>query len=611
VAELSLRLTKLALLGNQKKSSGSQFIKRALSTTWDLTLQQFSELNISPELKKGIKELGYVTPTDFQRGVFESFNDGKNVLGDGQSSYGKSLAFSLPILSKIAVNEPGPQALIICETALQSDLCIKECKALGRHLNIIVSNSLTNGNSEQKPHILVWTFDDLAKADMSDIMGAIRIVFFDGLSSNNMAKAMEMLADLFNRGVQILVFGQDAISACKNSKPAFSDAVMISNHDQPKITAPAVHIFHQAKDTEPKPRALLAALEYHRPQFALVTVNESQECELLARYIARYGYKTTVVTEENNRSGLRDALKEGLDGGLNVLICQNSLVVGQSLERVAFMINYDMFDRPQDYEETTQFNKQAPGINRTIVNILTSGEVGCLGPIKAQCQVEFKEMPLPGEDEVINLCVNRIVEGLNKEASSIELGQFVGLSEKFVAHPQAQTAISLLLRNHFLKPAQKPASQRDNYEPRDRRPARSFNERDPRPDRGEQGRDRAPNPPQSRPSSAPEGISRLYVTLGRKDGFMDLASLAQYLSDFSKVDLGHFSGGGMIRDNSAHIEVDDDVAEDVIKALHDSPRPNASAEGDGPVVCERAKAATHPRPNYRYQQRRRPNFPRR
>ena len=42
---------------------------------------------------------------------------------------------------------------------------------------------------------------------------------------------------------------------------------------------------------------------------------------------------------------------------------------------------------------------------------------------------------------------------------------------------------------------------------------------------------------------------------------MDLASLAQYLSESSSVDLGHFSGSGMVRDTSAHIEVDEDVAE--------------------------------------------------
>lgn len=582
----------------------------------DNTLQQFSELNIPEELKKSIKELGYISPTEFQRGVFENFRDGKNVFGDGQSSYGKSLAFSLPILSAIAVDEPTTQALIVCETAAQSDLCAKECKALGRHAKIMVSNSVTsNGLVTQKPHVLVWSFDELLKAQVNDIAGTIRTVFFDGLSSSNMTKAMEILAGLFNRGVQVLVFGQEAIDTCKtNKQEVFSEGVVISNNDQPKITAPAVHIYHQAKDTEPKPKTLLAALLLHKPRFALVTANEGQECELLARYLARHGFKTAVVSEENNRAGLKESLKEGIDGVYDVLLCQNTLIASLSLEQVAFMINYDMFDRPQVYEQTTQFNKQAAGLTRTIVNIVSPMELGFLGPIRAQCLIPLTEMPLPSQTEVMDLCVSRIIDGLTKEASQVELGQYEELSQKFLAHPNAVTALSLLLRNHVSMPAKKPAPSRD-YESRDRRPARSFNDRYQRPDRDNARREPVANSvgdaQERTPPRSEDGVSRLYVTLGRADGFSDLTALAQYVSDTSKVDLGHFSGGGMIRDTSAHIEVDDDVAEEVIKALHDSARPHAQ-EGDAPVVCERARGIVRDRPRSRYpQQRRRPNFQRR
>jgi len=110
------------------------------------------------------------------------------------------------------------------------------------------------------------------------------------------------------------------------------------------------------------------------------------------------------------------------------------------------------------------------------------------------------------------------------------------------------------------------------------------------------------------------GICRLYVTLGKRDGFDDLASLAQYLSEKSNVDLGHFSGSGMVRDHSAHVEVDEDVAETVIAALHESPRPKSAMATNGeqssPVICERARASS-PRPHRRPAPRRRPNFSRR
>lgn len=588
--------------------------------------QRFSDLDISPQLKKGIKDLGYVTPTAFQKGVFDNFQNGKNIVGEGQSSYGKSLAFSLPILAKIAPVDRQLQALIICDSAQQTDLTTKECRALGRHLDITVGNaSNLDINIDELPHILVLAFDDLAKANIDALTSSLHTVFFDGLSTANANQALDLLARALQHGVQILIFGKDTLTAFKDgASDLINEAVFVSNNDQPKIAIPAKHIFHQPKETEPKPRALLAVMELHRPKVALITCNEASECELLARYLSRYGYKTKVVSEEANRLGMSEALRDYGSGSCDALVCQNSLLVGQGLENVAFMVNYDMFDRPQTYEQTTQFSKQAPGLQRTIVNLLTSRELGCLGPIKAQCLIDFTEMPLPADDEVMTLCAQRLIKSLNKEAEGMELGQFEVLAQKIFDDQSSRPALSFLLKDYLLKASKPTRPEGESEDLRERRNGRSSYDRS-RPDRrdrdrevnkSERGpREHGPNEQPNRSSGTPEGSTRLYVTLGRRDGLNDLASLAQYLSDKSGVDLGHFSGTGMLRDHSAHIEVDDDVAADIITTLHNSPRPGAptSENGEEPnlIICEKARQSVQ-RPHHRRpMQRRRSNFQRR
>lgn len=563
------------------------------------SLELFSDLSISQELKQGVKELGYTAPTVFQRGVLNNFLLGKNIVGEGRSNYGKSLAFSLPILSKIDPQKGHAQALIICETALQSEICLKECKALGRHLNVEVGNAQSI-MTDTLLHIAAIAVADLSKLDPNKI-SSLSTVFFDGLSKESARAAINKLSDILP-DVQILIYGEDTLLAFKEHVSNLIDnAVFISNQDQPRITMPAKHIFHQPKEAEPKPRALLAALEVHNPKNSLVTCNDAEECELLAKYLSRYGYKTLVATSDSQNFG--QSLRLLLQGSADVLLCQNSLIDGHSLENVSLMINYDMFDRPQSYEETTQFKKQAAGLERTIVNILTSRELGYLGPIKAQCLIEFTEMPLPSEEEVLGLAAKRILLAIKNEASFVELGQYEMLAKKILESSDASVALSLLLRNHF---SQKPQAAESEH--RDR----SRYSREPRQHGRERERDSRPRseePRENRPENT--GITRLYITLGRQDKFNDLASLAQYLSEKSSVDLGHFSGSGMIRDNSAHIEVDDDVAETIIAALNGTPRPHAEAsEGENNVICERARQ--NQRPAFRRPPpRRRPNFQRR
>ncbi len=307
-------------------------------------------------------------------------------------------------------------------------------------------------------------------------------------------------------------------------------------------------IVHYINETEPKPRALLAAIELHHPKSALVTCNEASECELLARYLARFGFRTFYACDDFPIKDFAEQIIHCAQEKIDILVCQNSMVSNQLLEPIKYIINYDFFEH--------NF-----GENHQVINLLSSRE---------QPKLDSAVVALPSSDQTLSLSAERLLKDISQEAQLIELGQFTYLAEKMLAQPALKNVLALLLRNHLLKsgpdkPKEKPCTEQKN------------------------------------PPVADSGITRLYVSLGRQDGLGDLASLAQYLSEHSGVDLGHFSGLGMIREHSAHIEVDRDVAETIIKAIHNSPRqPNIDdINGEAkPIVCEPAKQ-TNDRTKYR------------
>lgn len=381
----------------------------------------------------------------------------------------------------------------------------------------------------------------------------------------------------------------------------------IDNVDLMNESQTIEHIVHHTNETEPKPRALIAALELHRPKSALITCNEAPECELLSRYLMHYGFKTAYASEEHNSQVIAQNLAKCADGSLDVFICQNQLLESHSLEKISFILNYDMIGRPQVYEAIAQRRSLYP---RRVVNLITSKDFSLLATTKAHCQAEFSEQALPNSDEVLTLSAQRLVKNLNREANQVELGQFEGLAKRIMAETDVLPAIALLMRHYLLKPS---TSTRSEHAPRERREYSRERER-PRREHSREPR-RHSEPSDAQPDDRPQednGITRLYITLGRQDDFHDLADLAQFLSEKSGVDLGHFSGTGMIRDHSAHIEVDADVADNVISALHNTKK-SAEDEGDAhsTIVCERARQ-NMPRNNYRRPpQRRHGNFQRR
>lgn len=377
--------------------------------------------------------------------------------------------------------------------------------------------------------------------------------------------------------------------------------------DESDTPLKVTHIIHFTNETEPKPRALLAALEINEPKSALVACSEASECELLARYLMHYGFKTEFCTEEHNTQAVASNLAKCAHNSDLIFICQSNLIDNHSLEKIPFLLNYDMVGRPQVYEKLAQSSFKIP---RIIANLVTSKEFSLIAPIKAHCLIEFQEQALPSSDEVLNLSAQRLLKGLNQEAQQIELGQFESLAKRLLAKDNVMPALALLLRHYLLKPSQAQKSE----------PAREKREygRQPVDRRREHSREPAPRHEPKEAISAEEkpendtGITRLYITLGRQDNFHDLADLAQYLSAQSGVDLGHFSGSGMIRDTSAHIEVDSDVADQIITALNNSKKPDAlTDQGEGSlVVCERARQNTQ-RPVRRPPHKRHGRFQRR
>ncbi|HTJ65210.1 MAG TPA: DEAD/DEAH box helicase, partial [Alphaproteobacteria bacterium] len=103
-------------------------------------MSSFSELSLRPELQRALTEQGYTTPTPIQAQAIPHLLSGRDLLGIAQTGTGKTAAFTLPILQKLAEAgtraKPGQvQVLILTPTrelAIQIDDSVKN---YGAHLN--------------------------------------------------------------------------------------------------------------------------------------------------------------------------------------------------------------------------------------------------------------------------------------------------------------------------------------------------------------------------------------------------------------------------------------------------------------------------------------------
>ncbi len=102
-------------------------------------MTQFNELGLDPALLKALASEGYTQPTPIQAQAIPGVMAGRDLLGIAQTGTGKTAAFALPILHRLAADrKPAPRrgcrVLVLSPTRELATQIAESFKTYGRHL---------------------------------------------------------------------------------------------------------------------------------------------------------------------------------------------------------------------------------------------------------------------------------------------------------------------------------------------------------------------------------------------------------------------------------------------------------------------------------------------
>ena len=99
---------------------------------------QFNDFPLSEPLLRAVQEEGYRAPTALQRSAIPAILEGRDVLATAQTGTGKTAAYALPILEKLAAAGPAdqPRALVLAATREVAAQILEAFETLGRYANV-------------------------------------------------------------------------------------------------------------------------------------------------------------------------------------------------------------------------------------------------------------------------------------------------------------------------------------------------------------------------------------------------------------------------------------------------------------------------------------------
>jgi len=108
------------------------------------SIMNFDDLKLAPAILKAVREQGYETPTPIQAQAIPAVLDGQDLLAGAQTGTGKTAAFTLPMLHKLAMSRSTPnkhgvfgiRALVLTPTRELAAQVEESVRVYGKYLQL-------------------------------------------------------------------------------------------------------------------------------------------------------------------------------------------------------------------------------------------------------------------------------------------------------------------------------------------------------------------------------------------------------------------------------------------------------------------------------------------
>ncbi|MDB5397193.1 MAG: box helicase domain protein [Rhodospirillales bacterium] len=331
-----------------------------------MTISLFSELALRPELQQALADQGYSTPTPIQAQAIPHLLEGRDLLGIAQTGTGKTAAFTLPILQKLADAgirpRPGQvKALILTPTrelAIQIDDSVKN---YGAHLKLkhaVIFGGVGQGRQvdalQRGLDILVAT-----PGRLLDLMNQ-RHVRFDDLSVFVLDEADRMLDMGFINDVRKIVATLPKsrqtllFSATMPREIADLAAKLLNNPTRVEVTPQATtverigqHVIHVPMAQK---RHVMVDLLADPSMTRVIAFSRTKHgANKVTDHLNAAGI-TSAAIHGNKSQGARQAALESFRAGkVRVLVATDIAARGIDIDGISHVINVDLPNVSESY----------------------------------------------------------------------------------------------------------------------------------------------------------------------------------------------------------------------------------------------------------------------
>ena len=322
----------------------------------------FEEMDLSKEVLRAIKDMGFTTPSTVQAKTIPLMMSGADVNAIAPTGTGKTCAFGIPMLEYVQLNEPEVQEVVLAPTRELALQIGDELTKLAKYIKGCRIAVLYGGQPipkqlaalKRKPQILVATpgrlLDHMNRGNVH--LNAVHTMVLD--EADEMLKMgfvqdVEKIIESADPNRQLVMFSattnQDVLTVSwKYQHDPIEIVVQAQAENKPNITQYIVE-----SDQKQKYEHLLYLLDSDQYKRVMIFCNTKDMTARLCERLKKAGYNAECL-HGDVRQSLRDKVMSGFrKGEFEILVATDVAARGIDVDDVEAVFNYDLPDKQEFY----------------------------------------------------------------------------------------------------------------------------------------------------------------------------------------------------------------------------------------------------------------------
>ena len=531
-------------------------------------------MGVSEEIRRAITELGFESPMPVQEEVIPYLLGSNNdVIALAQTGTGKTAAFGIPVLQRLDPENHETQALVLSPTR---ELCLQiadDLKDFSKYMNGINIVAVYGGTSIENQirslrhgaQVIVATpgrLIDLMNRGKANLEKVYNVVLDEADEMLNMGFT-ESINEIFE-GVpadrNTLLFSatmsREIERIAKSYLREYKEIVVGSRNEGAENVNHIYYMVH-AKD---KYLALKRIVDFNPKIFGIIFCRTKLETQEIADKLIHDGYNAESLHGDLSQQQRDLTMQKFRQHLTQLLVATDVAARGLDVDDLTHVINYGLPDDIESYTHRSGRTGRA-GKKGTSISIMHIREKHKMRAIEKEIGKSFVEGAIPSAKEICKKQLYKVMDQIVKtDVNDEEIDPFMSDINRYFEFMDKEDLIKKIVSMEFGKflayYADAPEIEAPSKSPR----GETSDKRRGKGDRGE----RSNTPPRGRRRGAEAGFRRLFINLGKDDGFYP-GEVMQYINKHveGRQAVGHID----LLKKFSYIEVPEKDAQKVMRAL--------------------------------------------